>query len=35
MTFLRRTTTVLAAGIVGALIAAALYTESHRAPDQP
>jgi hypothetical protein len=35
MTFLARTTARLAIAAGGALFAAALYAESHRAPDQP
>jgi hypothetical protein len=34
VTALHRTLTGLALGMVGALFAAALYTEGHRAPDQ-
>jgi hypothetical protein len=35
MRILNRTLASLAAGALAALIAAAAYTESHRAPDQP
>ncbi len=35
MTFLIRAATGLAATAAGAVFAAALYTEAHRAPDQP
>lgn len=35
MTFLARTTARLAIAAGGALLAAALYAECHRAPDQP
>jgi len=34
VTILHRTLTGLALGLVGPLLAAALYTEAHRAPDQ-
>jgi hypothetical protein len=35
MTTMIRTTAGLALGAAGVLFAAALYSESHRAPDQP
>jgi hypothetical protein len=35
MTFLARATVRLAIAAAGAFVAAALYAESHRAPDQP
>jgi hypothetical protein len=35
MTFLTRVLAVLATGAFAALAAAGIYTEAHRAPDQP
>jgi hypothetical protein len=35
MTLLTRTLASLAIGALGALAAAGVYTEAHRAPDQP
>jgi hypothetical protein len=35
MTFIARVTARFAIAASGALVAAALYTEAHRAPDQP
>jgi len=34
MTFLYRTLAIVAAGALGAIAAAGLYAEAHRAPDQ-
>jgi hypothetical protein len=34
MTILYRALAVLAVGVVGTLLAAAIYTETHHAPDQ-